>query len=170
MSVISKYLTVLLVIMQLTSCIKEKTTPSADLKVGDAIPSFSVVMNDGSIVTGEKLSSGISCIVFFHTSCPDCKEAMPAVQKLYDEYLPQGVSFALISRSEGAESVDSYWKECGYTMPYSAQNDDKVYKMFAPNRVPRVYICRDGIIRAIFTDDPTPDYNTLKDSMILQMQ
>ncbi len=146
------------------SCIKEKQT-GADLATGDRIPDFTVTMNDGMTVSGAQLREGISCIVFFTTLCPDCQQTLPHLQRIYDEYLPQGVKFALISREEGAESVQNYWDSKGYTMPYSAQEDRRIYELFAETRVPRVYICCDGIIKTIFTDSPTPSYEDMKTAL-----
>ncbi|MBE6250481.1 MAG: TlpA family protein disulfide reductase [Bacteroidales bacterium] len=142
------------------SCIKEKQT-GADLVVGDVVPDFTVVMSDGSEVTGAQLREGVSCIVFFTTACPDCRQVLPHLQRLRDEYHSQGVRFAFISREEGAESIQQYWMENGYTMPFSAQTDRYIYELFAASRVPRIYICRDGLIKSIFTDSPTPSYEEL---------
>jgi hypothetical protein len=48
-------------------------------------------------------------------------------------------------------------------MPYSAQPTREIYELFARTRVPRVYINKDGIIEAIFTDIPsTPSYDEIK--------
>lgn len=143
-----------------SSCIKEKQT-GADLVTGDRIPDFTVTMNDGTTVSGAQFREGVSCIVFFTTLCPDCQQTLPHLQRIYDEFLPQGVKFALISREEGAESIQKYWASKGYTMPFSAQTDRDIYELFAATRVPRVYICRDGIIKSIFTDSPVPSYEDL---------
>ena len=149
----------------LMSCIKEKQT-GADLGVGDRVPDFAVEMNDGTVTTGKMLSDGISVIVFFTTGCPDCRETLPHVQRLYDEYEPRGVSFALISREEGVEKVSEYWSSNGFSMPYSAQSDRKIYELFASTQVPRIYINKDGLIVAIFTDLPeTPSYNDLESAL-----
>jgi peroxiredoxin len=145
----------LMVTGMLFSCIKDKVTGN-DLVVGDSIPDFTILMNDGSTVSGESLRDGVACIVFFYTGCPDCQKTLPAVQRVYDEYSVQGVSFVLVSREETDETIRPYWQSNGYTMPYSAQADRKVYELFAKTRVPRVYICEDGIIRKIFTDSPSP--------------
>ena len=148
--------------LSLISCVKDKQS-GADLVVGDRIPEFSVTMNDGSELTGKQLSRGKSCIVFFTTACPDCKATLPHLQRIYNEYGSQEVQFALISREDGAEAVSKYWQENGFTMPYSAQNDRRVYELFAKTRVPRVYVCKNGEIKAIFTDQPeNPDYDTIK--------
>ena len=149
----------------LTGCIKEKQTGS-DLKVGDRLPDFEVVMNDGSVVTDDYLKQETSVVMFFHTSCPDCQQVLPQMQKIYDEYASDKVRIVLISREESNEDIDSFWKEKGLEMPYSAQKDRKVYERFAKSRIPRVYINeKGGIIRHMFTDDPNPSYDDLKSAL-----
>lgn len=148
------------------SCIKEKPT-GVDLAIGEVIPDFEVTMNDGSVVTGQELRQTPSCIVFFHTSCPDCQQALPLIQQLYSKYSSQGVRFALISREEEDSTVSSYWKENSFTMPYSAQSTREIYNLFAQTRVPRIYICeKGGIIKAIYTDDPVPGFEELDQKII----
>lgn len=149
----------------LTGCIKEKQTGS-DLKVGDRLPDFEVVMNDGSVVTDDYLKQETSVVMFFHTSCPDCQQVLPQMQKIYDEYASDKVRIVLISREESNEDIDSFWKVRGLEMPYSAQKDRKVYERFAKSRIPRVYINeKGGIIRHMFTDDPNPSYDDLKSAL-----
>lgn len=152
-------------VLSLTSCIKEKQT-GADLSVGDRIPDFTVEVSDGTTLTGARLREGVSLIMFFTTECPDCQETLPVVRTLYDEYVGQGVKFALISREQSEDSISSYWLSQGFTMPYSAQSDRTIYELFARSRVPRVYICRDGVIKSIFTDQPAnPSYEALKTAL-----
>lgn len=149
----------------LSGCIKDNPK-GADLKVGDRLPDFEVIMSDSSVVTDESLKGNVSVVVFFHTSCPDCRQALPVIQNIYDDYAPKNVGFAVISREEGSDEVLSYWKENGLEMPYSAQNSRKVYEKFASVLIPRVYISdRDGIIRYIFTDDPVPSYDDVSSAI-----
>ena len=160
-----RFLGVLAAVMCLTGCIKEDIK-GADLKTGDMIPDFEVVMNDGSVVNDEMLKESVSVVMFFHTSCPDCQQVLPEMQKIYDEYAPYGVNIALISREEGADDIESFWSENGFDMPYSAQESRDVYEKFARERIPRVYICeKGGIIRYIFTDDPNPSYDDIESSL-----
>jgi len=160
-----RIITIITVMAVLTGCIKEKQT-GADLKVGDILPDFEVQMNDGTIVTDEMLKETVSVVMFFHTSCPDCQQVLPQMQKIYDEYASDDVRIVLVSREESQEDIDAFWKEKGLNMPYSAQKDRTVYEKFARTRIPRVYICeKGGIIRYIFTDDPNPSYDDLKVSL-----
>lgn len=149
----------------LSSCIKERQS-GKELQVGDILPDFEVMMNDGTIVTDDLLKRGVSVVMFFHTTCPDCQQALPRIQHIYEEYASKGVAFALVSREESKEDIEPYFIANGFKMPYSAQNDRKVYEKFAQTRIPRIYICgKGGIIRYIFTDDPVPSYDDLKSSI-----
>lgn len=160
-----KILSILTVLTVLAGCIKEKQA-GADLKVGDRLPDFEVVMNDGSVVTDDYLKQEVSVVMFFHTSCPDCQQVLPEMQKIYDEYVSERVRIVLISREESKEDIESFWKEKGFEIPYSAQKDRKVYEKFAQTRIPRVYINeKGGIIRHIFTDSPNPSYDVLKSAL-----
>ena len=102
--------------------------------------------------------------MFFNTGCPDCRNTLPSVQKMYAEY-GGFVKFALISREQGDEEIKPYWESQEYTMPYSAQKDKSVYNLFASSRVPRVYICKDGVIRYMYDDSPIPSYTDLKGNL-----
>lgn len=160
-----KILSVITVLAILTGCIKERQA-GADLKVGDRLPDFEVVMNDGSVVTDDYLKQEVSVVMFFHTSCPDCQHVLPEMQKIYDEYASEKVRIILISREESRDDIESFWIENGLDMPYSAQNDRKVYEKFAQIRIPRVYVNeKGGIIRHIFTDSPNPSYDNIKSAL-----
>ena len=148
----------------LSSCIKEKQ--GEELVVGDRLPDFEVVMNDGSVIDDDILAEGISVVMFFHTSCPDCQQALPRMQQIYDEYASKGIIFALVSREESSIDIEDYFNRKGLKLPYSAQSDRRVYEKFAQTRIPRIYMCeKGGIIRYIFTDDPVPSYDQLKTSL-----
>lgn len=156
---------VLAVMMCLAGCINEKIE-GADLKVGDMIPDFEVVMDDGSVISDDVLKESVSVVMFFHTSCPDCQQVLPEMQKIYDKYASQGVNIALISREESEMSISAFWEKKCFNMPYSAQNGREVYLKFARERIPRVYVCeKGGIIRYMFTDNPNPSYDDIMSSL-----
>ena len=148
-------------LLSVISCIKGDDDKEYELKVGEYLPVFSVTMNDMTEVTSSYLSEGIALVMFFHTDCPDCQGTLPSVQRIYDEFLPEGMKFALISRSQLDGPIKAYWESQGYTMPYSAQPDRKIYSLFASSRVPRVYICKDGCVMSCYHDDPIPTYEQL---------
>lgn len=149
----------------MAACIKEDHE-GADLQAGDMIPDFEVVMDDGKVISADDLKENVSVVMFFHTSCTDCQKTLPVMQRIYDEYASNGVLFALISRDERKKDIDAYWTDNGLDMPYSPQDGRKVYQLFAKERIPRIYINeKGGVIRHVFTDDPVPSYDDLKDCL-----
>lgn len=130
-----------LVMVAFTGCVNEREEPVWSLQVGDRLPEFEITLNNGDMVTTESLRGSESVIVFFNTSCVDCRRELPELQKLYDEFLMQNrpVRFMCISREEGAASVAKFWDENHFTMPYSAQTDRRIYNLFASSGIPRLY-------------------------------
>ena len=142
----------------LPSCrINEPTgTKGEELLVGQKIPDFKVRMDDGTEVSSASLEGAVNLIVFFHTMCGDCVRELPVLQKVYDRYKDDGdVNMILISRSQQKADVQAYWKKQGLSLPYSAQDNDEVYKKFALSVIPRVYVTdREIVIRFLHTDHP----------------
>ncbi len=152
-------------VMAFVGCVKDKVE-GVELNVGNEVPEFEVRMNDGRVVSDESLRGDVSVIMFFHTSCPDCQATLPVMQRIYDEYASKEVNFALISREEDEVSVSAFWMNKGLKMPYSAQKDRSMYEKFATSGIPRIYINdRNGIIRYIFTDNPVPEYDYIKQAI-----
>lgn len=148
------------------ACIDDETEEgTVDLQPGERVPAFSVVMCDGQTVTSESLKGKLSLIVFFHTGCPDCREELPVLQKVYTEYGSK-IRMICISREEGEAEIARYWEENQLTLPYSAQEDRAVYYLFAKSGVPRVYVTdKEGVIRRVFTDNPTASYEDLVEAI-----
>lgn len=152
--------------ISLSACITEDEEMESgnNLEVGDRIPSFSVVMNDGTRVEDEDLLGKVSLIVFFNTACKDCQQELPVVQRFHEAF-PQ-YPLLCISREEPEASVARYWEQASLTMPYSAQEDRKVYQLFASHTIPRIYVVdAEGVIRAVFTDNPLASYEDLVEAV-----
>ena len=144
----------------LTGCTKEDKLVEDLVRVGDKLPAFTVVMEDGSTFNSAVLSGKPLVLTFFTTTCTDCQRTLPIVQQAYENF--SDVTFISISRAEEKGSIRNYWNTNGLTLPFSAQKDRKVYNLFATSRIPRIYIVKsDGIVSSFFTDNPTPDYQTL---------
>lgn len=137
-------------------CVTDDDDYGFGIAVGDRLPSFSVVMDDGSTVCSDDLAGEVSVITFFNTSCPDCQAELPVLQQ---SYLSHGerACFICISREEDDRSVAAYWHDNDLTLPYSAQSDRRVYNLFASSVIPRIYVVSpDMIVTASFTDKDMP--------------
>ena len=145
-------------------CVNDKEPQGADLKVGDPLPQFSVNLSDDSFVSTDELIGKVPVILFFNTSCPDCREILPEFQIFYEEMSdnPLFCIFA-ISRAQDSDSVKRYWTENNLTIPYSAQTSNNIYLLFASSIIPRIYIANQrGIITDAFGDTDMPDASILE--------
>lgn len=120
------------------------------LAEGDRAPAFEVVTLEGDTVRSSDSWEREMVIVFFNTSCGDCRRELPAIQKQYeaDRLLPAGErsQYICISREEGAADVAAYWSEARLTMPVSAQETRTVYSLFASQGIPRIFKVSEGVV------------------------
>lgn len=127
----------------LTSCLgnPDDTVVSENdvVKVGQQVPSFVVSISDGTTFNSSQIGSKPVCIVFFNTSCSDCRKELPIVQQIYEEF-SESIQFVCISRAEDRKSIQAFWTQNKLTLPYSAQTDRKIYNLFALSSIPRLYI------------------------------
>lgn len=173
MSVLTKISASLAFCFFLAACADDKKENPDVVRVGDAVPEFSVTMNDGRAISAASLKGRVAVIVFFNTACGDCRNYLPRVQRLYERVRGGGVAelrdveFVPISRAQPETEVEAYWREQRFSLPYSAQTDRKVYERFALMRIPRTYVIdAKGVISAAFDDADAPDENTLEAALI----
>ncbi|MDE6648437.1 MAG: redoxin domain-containing protein [Muribaculaceae bacterium] len=144
------YLFLVALLISLAGCIRDKEEPEWCLHPGDALPQFEVTTLGGVVVSSSDSYDARLTIVFFNTTCPDCRKELPILQKQYEDNakLPQEEQsiYICISREEGEADVERYWKDNNLTLPVSPQCDRRIYSMFASIGIPRVFHARDGII------------------------
>lgn len=130
------------------------------LENGSPLPSFETVLSDGTLVTDEYLADKYSVIVFFNTSCGDCRRELPELQKAYEQTSGRAVWMA-IAREEDEASVSAFWRENGLTIPFSPQTDRRIYNLFATGGIPRIYINSGLIVTAHYDDTDMPSAEDL---------
>lgn len=130
------------------------------VKVGDYVPLFSVTVvypettNPPLEPTTSQWSTmqlkGQTVIVFFNTSCKDCQRDLPLLNKYYLEHKDEpDFQMVAISREESRESVAAYWAANGLVIPYSPQEDRRIYSLFATSIIPRIYFCTDNVVTRV---------------------
>ncbi len=129
---------VVLLAVVMAGCVKDEVSYDSKVKVGDRLPVFSVVTDGGELVSNESLKGAPAAVMFFHTGCPDCQRELPVVQEL-SGIMPE-LRVVCIARSEGAAEIASYWHTNSLTLPYTAQEGDGVYRLFADAGIPRLYL------------------------------
>lgn len=127
----------------LFSCIKDDDSEAVInyININDQIPSFAVEDTAGNIFKSKQFLDKQSLLVFFGTYCSDCKKVLPIIEEVWKE-LKNDPKFQLvtISREESAETVSQYWDDNRFTMPFYLDPSHTVFKLFANNTIPRIYI------------------------------
>ena len=138
------------------SSIEDQEEVTERVNVGDRVPSFTVdVVSDGIHSTFSTAQlTGETVIVFFNTTCPDCQRDLPKLNQYYLKHKSEkGFQMVAISREEGEITVAAYWKDNGLQIPYSAQNDRRIYELFASSIIPRIYfVSAQGVVTRIFIE------------------
>lgn len=175
----------LLSVFLLSACVTEEDPDPVSIASGAPCPEFTVTLADGSAVSTADLAGYTTLLIFFDTTCPDCRALLPVVQQVYESLgspsLPGSLStdapesddlpinaevsgdplhsglVLAISRSQAAAEVLDYWEANALTIPVSPQPDRAVYDLFANTIIPRVYIISPSLtITHTYTDDPLP--------------
>jgi peroxiredoxin len=124
--------------------------------VGDRVPSFSIDVVDNGVhsIFSTAHLTGETVMVFFSTLCSDCQRELPELNDYYLRHRDDaGFQMVAISRAEGEEQVAPFWEKYGLDIPYSAQEDRRIYELFASSIVPRVYfVSAQGVITKILVE------------------
>ena len=107
-------------LLSLTACIREDLPAgSFALEKGDLLPEFSISNPDGT-VSNKDLENKFALIIFFSTTCSDCREAFPDISTLYNTYKDNpSVRILLIARNETEEQVTAYFRNISTIWSFS---------------------------------------------------
>lgn len=161
-----KYLVLSLLIFTFSGCIGEEENidrNGANISVGDTLPSLSLTLSDGKVISDTELNNKVSLIILFSTSCPDCQKQLPIVDRLYNTIKEdEDIICFGISREQGESIVSKYCLNNQLSLPYSAQETREIYSLFAQSGVPRIYIAdKNRVVQFISTDNPLANYDVL---------
>ena len=155
-----KYWNIMLACLVLWGCgsIHEEDDVVERIVVGSRVPIFSVNVVDYEGLTTSFSTNrlyGETVIVFFSTQCKDCQRELPELNDYYLKHKDdKGFQMVAISRAEGEQSVADFWSANNLQIPYSAQEDRKIYDLFASSVIPRVYfVSSSGIITKVLIEN-----------------
>ena len=155
-----KYWNIMLACLMIWGCgsIHEEDDVVERIVVGSRVPIFSVNVVDYEGLTTSFSTNrlyGETVIVFFSTQCKDCQRELPELNDYYLKHKDDdGFQMVAISRAEGEQSVADFWAANNLQIPYSAQEDRKIYDLFASSVIPRVYfVSSSGIITKVLIEN-----------------
>jgi peroxiredoxin len=79
-------------------------------------------------------------VIFTNTQCPYAKLYDERIKELAGNYLDKNVAFLLINPSESTDKMTAAASRKGYNLPYLADTDQKVSKMFQATKTPEAFL------------------------------
>lgn len=120
---------------------QEQIDASTIAKEGMEAPDFTVEMFDGQNVRLSDLRGKVVLVNFWATWCPPCREELTRVQAdIIDRFAGKDFVFLPISRGEEKQTVAAFRKRMGYTFPMGLDPDQKIFRRYAKNYIPRNFL------------------------------
>jgi thiol-disulfide isomerase/thioredoxin len=115
---------------------------------------FTGVVENGDTVSTDAYRGEVLVVNFWYAGCPPCRLEAPDLEKLSQQFIPDGVSFLGVNIYDQAATALSFADEFGVTYPSVLDvNDGSVRLAFAgqvaPNAVPTTLVLdREGRVAA----------------------
>jgi cytochrome c biogenesis protein CcmG/thiol:disulfide interchange protein DsbE len=143
-------------------------TPASEPElVGKPAPGFTLKDVSGGEITLASLRGKPVLLDFWATWCEPCRESMPHVQALHDQFKEKGLMVLGIDTNEPAESAAKYFVDQKYSFANLLGSGSDVIKNYGAEAIPRVVLIdRDGVVRYVHTGwgsslDITPEVKKL---------
>lgn len=134
------------------------------VKVGDKIPAFDIVKDDGTAISSATLKGKVTLINFFATCCGPCQRELAEIQKTLWPKYKNNAYFAMlvIGREHSDADLAEYNKTKGFTFPLYPDKNRAIYNKFASNLIPRSYLIdKDGKVIYVNIGFTPEDFNKL---------
>lgn len=119
---------------------KQETKPARAL-VGLDTPGLAVSDPYGKAVHLSELKGAVVFVNFWATWCPPCREEMPSIQNLYNQFRDQGgFRMVTILYRDDYQKAMAYLKDNNYDFPVVVDIDGKTAMAYGVTGVPETYI------------------------------
>ena len=125
------------------------------------LPDFKLTSPDGRELSISSFSDKPLLIVEWASWCPDCRNQLPIIQKMYEKYGNQ-VHFVLINLiepdKETTETADRYISQGEYTFPYYYDMDQSAADALQVQTIPSTYVVdKQGQIKKVLVKHTSED-------------
>lgn len=115
---------------------------------GAPAPDFVLTGLDGTQYTLSDLQGQTVIINFWATWCEPCREEMPDLQEIHDQYADQGLVILAVNADEPADRVQDFVDEFDITFPILLDDGRAVSALYEVQAYPSTYfVDSDGRIR-----------------------
>ena len=125
---------------------KESSSQSSSV-IKEAAPNFTLELLAGKSFQLSDYKGKPVLINFFASWCLPCREEMPAIEKIVQEYQPKGVVFLGISTDDTEANAKDFVKKYGITFPVGVDKTTSIQKSYGLYGIPTTYfIDKQGIV------------------------
>jgi peroxiredoxin len=116
-------------------------------KVRMEAPAFTLMSSDGGRRSISDFKGKIILLNFWATWCPNCREEMPSLEKLWEKYRSKDLVVIAVSVGRNSGEIRSFAREQGLTFPILLDQEGAVRKEYEITALPMTYLIgRDGKI------------------------
>jgi len=138
---------ILLIILTSMLLVTGCAAPSV-ARVGESAPDFQLENLDGQTISLSDFRGKPVLINFWATWCTFCRDEMPYLQQIYEEWSDKGLVVLTINIGESHLEVEMFLQISDLSLPVLLDTNEKVAQKYNVPPIPTTFfIDRDGVIR-----------------------
>ncbi len=123
-------------------------SPNEGIQVGNVAPDFQLPNLDYEPISLNELRGKPVVLNFWASWCPPCKDEMPYLQEIHEEYSGSGLVLLAINLGESLSTVENFLQSNDYSFPVLLDTRGVVAQQYRVINIPTTYfIDGDGIIQ-----------------------
>jgi len=132
-----------------------RADPSPLPRKGFAAPDFTLGTPAGQTITLSDLQGQVVLINFWASWCLPCREEMPAIQHVYEQYRDQGFVVLAVNLREEDAQVAAFVDQLELTFPVLMDRDGDVFDRYRVMALPSTFfVDRAGVIQGVAVGGP----------------
>ena len=119
------------------------------VKLGEPAPNFQLPDLNGRLVTLSDLRGKVVLLNFWATWCGPCRVEMPAMEQLYQTFLPKDFEILAVSiDAQGVAVTRPFQQEYHLTFPILHDADYRIGLIYGARSIPMTFLIdRQGVVR-----------------------
>jgi peroxiredoxin len=114
--------------------------PVTHVSGGVQAPDFALATADGKKVALAGLKGKVVLLNFWATWCPPCREEMPSMERLHQEFREQGLAVLAVNIQESPKQVARFMRDFRLTFPAVLDGDATVSGLYGVRGLPSTYL------------------------------
>ncbi len=107
---------------------------------GVQAPTFDLATADGKRASLTALRGQVVLLNFWATWCPPCREEMPSMERLHQEFRTQGLAVLAVNIQESPKQVARFMRDFRLTFPALLDTDATIAGRYGARGLPSTYL------------------------------